>query len=138
MPGSGKPTGRYLLDTSAILAYLLNEPEAVRIDALHREATLPFIALSELYAALWLRFGQAKADGAVATLRQWSLPWVWPTEETLLLAGRWRALHRLGLADSLIAALAYLQHADLVTKDHDFLVLQPDLRILFLGSSLSQ
>lgn len=132
MPASAKRRAPYLLDSSAILAYLLNEPEAARVGAIHRQASLPFIALSELYAALWLKLGQAKADEAVAAIREWQLPWLWPREDTVLLAGRWRAMHRLGLADSFIAALAFLHHATLVTKDSDFQALQPDLKLLFL------
>lgn len=132
MPASAEREAIYALDSSAILAYLLNEPHASRIDALHAQASLPFIALSELYAALWLKFGQPKADEAIAAIRAWQLPWLWPTEETVLLAGRWRAIYRLGLADSFIAALTYLHHATLVTKDPDFHSLEPDLKLLFL------
>ncbi len=135
MSGSAqsKVTAGYVLDTSAIVAYLLNEPQAAQVEKLHRESALPFVSLCELYAALWLRFGQVKANEAVATIQHWNLSWVWPTEQTLLLAGRWRALHRLGLGDSLIAALTYLSQMTLVTKDRDFLVLKPDLHILLLA-----
>ena len=132
MPGSAKQGATYLLDSSAILAYLLNEPAAAKVNSIHGQSSLPFIALAELYAALWLRFDQAKADEAVAAIKEWRLPWIWPTEESVLLAGRWRAMHRLGLADSFIAALALISQMTLVTKDTDFHPLQQDLRILFL------
>ena len=69
MPASRARSVKYLLDSSAILAYLLDEPEAARVGALYQQAGLPFVALSELYAALWLRFGQAKSDEAIATIR---------------------------------------------------------------------
>jgi len=134
MPASAKRPPRYLLDTSAILAYLLNEPAAGRVAALQTQAALPFVSVAELYAALWVRLGQAKADEAVAAVRAWELPWLWPTEEVVLLAGRWRAVYRLGLADSFIAALAFLTHATLVSKDPDFRPLQPDLRLLDLSA----
>lgn len=132
MPASAKRVPRYLLDTSAILAYLLNEPAAGRVAALHSQAALPFVAVAELYAAIWLKLGQAKADEVVAAVRAWALPWLWPTEEAVLLAGRWRAVYRLGLADSFIAALAFLSHTTLVTKDPDFRPLAPDLHVLDL------
>ena len=132
MSASSRRAPRYLLDTSAILAYLLNESAAGRVAALHAQAAIPFIAVGELYAALWLKFGQAKADEAVGVIRAWQLPWFWPTEETVLLAGRWRAMYRLGLADSFIAALAFLAQVPLVTKDPDFRPLQPDLQLLDL------
>jgi predicted nucleic acid-binding protein len=132
MPASAKHPPRYLLDTSAILTYLLNEPAASRVAALQHQAALPFVAIAELYAAVWLKLGQAQADEAVAAVRAWQLPWFWPTEEAVLLAGRWRAVYRLGLADSFIAALAFLSQTTLVTKDPDFRPLQPDLRLLDL------
>ena len=132
MPASAKPEVAYLLDTSAILAYLLNEPEAARVAALHKQAALPFVALAELYAALWLRFGQPKADEAIASIRSWQLPWFWPSEEVVLLAGRWRAIYRLGLADGFIAALACFHQVTLVTKDTDFRPLEKDLQLLYL------
>ena len=121
-----------MLDSSAILAYLLNEPEAGRIASLRAQASLPFVAPAELYAALWLKFDQAKADAAIAAIRAWQLPWLWPTEETVLLAGRWRAVYRLGLADSFIAALTFVHRATLVTKDLDFRGLNQELKLLFI------
>ena len=132
MPASARAETLYLLDTSAILAYLLDEPEARRVATLHKHAAVPFVALAELYAALWIRFGQAKADEAVAAIRAWELPCLWPSEEVCLLAGRWRALHRLGLADGFIAALACFYHATLVTKDSDFHPLEQDIQLLYL------
>lgn len=135
MSASDRPEVPYLLDTSAVLAYLLNEPQAKRIADLHRESAIPFIALSELYAAIWLRFDQAKADEVIATVQAWSLPWVWPTKDVVFLAGRWRAIYRLGLADSYITALAFSNQMTLVTKDSDFRTLQSELRLIYLGSN---
>lgn len=132
MPSSSPTTERYLLDTSAILAHVLNEAEAPRVAAICKQAAIPFMAYYELYAALWTKFGQAKADHTVAAIREWHLPWIWPSEESVLLAGRWRVRHRLGLADAFIAALAFTHHLTLVTKDLDFLILQSDLKLLYL------
>lgn len=133
MPSSPKEAGAaYLLDTSVLWAYLLNEPGGGQVASLYRQSRIPFIAISELYSTVWLRFGQPKADQVVATVREWKRPWVWPTEEAVFLAGRWRAIHRLGLADSFIAALAYVHQAILVTKDTDFQVLRHECRLLFL------
>ena len=97
-----------------------------------QHAALASISIAELYAALWRRFGQAKANEVVATLKQWQRPWLWLTEETLLIAGRLRATHRLGLGDSLIAALALGADATLITKDSDFRPLAPSLKLLSL------
>ena len=50
----------------------------------------------------------------------------------MLLAGRLRAMHRLGLGDSFVAAFALASNAILVTKDNDFRALAPELKLLFL------
>jgi predicted nucleic acid-binding protein len=132
MPTSAKPSPTYLLDTSAILAYLLKEAEGSRVHAVAERAAIPFISIAELYAMLWNRFDRSKADEVIATLKEWQRPWLWPTEGVLLLAGKFRALYRLGLADGLIAALAVVHGVTLVTKDPDFRALRPDLKLLEL------
>jgi len=38
-----------VLDTSALIAYLTNEPEAEHVAGLKSKAALPFMALTELY-----------------------------------------------------------------------------------------
>jgi predicted nucleic acid-binding protein len=58
---------------------------------------------------------------------------VWPDEPINLLAAELKATHRLGIADSYIAACAMSRHAVLVTKDPDFNVLVPDLTLLQLA-----
>ena len=122
----------YLLDTSAILAYLLNEPAGHRVKAFFPRAALASVSIAELYAVLWLRYGPAKANETVAMIKQWQRPWLWPTEEILLLAGRLRAVYHLGLGDGFVAAFALATHTILVTLDNDFRVLQHDLRLHYL------
>lgn len=133
MPAPPNGTVSYLLDTSAIIAYLLSEPEAGRVWALRAEAAIPFIALTELYAAMHGKLGQAKADEAVALVKGWHLPLVWPNEASVLLAGRWNARYKMGFGDSYIAALAFHTRTVLVTKDLDFNPLRPALKLLQLS-----
>ena len=132
MPTSPDPAVTHLLDTSAVLAYVLNEPEASYVAPLYPHMALAFISIAEMYAALWLKFSQSKANEVIATIKEWQRPWLWPTENTVLLAGRFRAVYRLDLADSFIAALASVHNVTLVTKDQDFRTLQPELKLRFL------
>ena len=43
------PQARYLLDTSALIAYLANESGSQVVARLRTQSAIPFIALSELY-----------------------------------------------------------------------------------------
>ena len=117
---------RYLLDTSAILTLLEDEKGAERVEALLREGQvlLPFLVLLETYYITLQERSEAVADRRYALLKQLPATFLWSVDEpTLLTAARFKARHRLSLADALIAAFAVQQGAILVHKDPEFEVL---------------
>ena len=122
----------YILDTSAILAYLAGESGSERLATHHRNSAIPFMALSELYYVIWQKKGKAAADGAVALVKAWKLPLLLPDERVILMAGRLKAMYRLGIADSYMAAFALDRAGTLVTKDPDFQALRTEIKILAL------
>ena len=130
---AGEPVYRYTLDTSALIAYLAQEPGGERLAEIRHVAAIPFAAVTELYYTTWRRQGQPLADVTVQHVLDWRLPMLVPNERTSLFAGSLKARFRLGLADSFIAAFALSQGATLVTKDPDFHLLEPQLRLLFLS-----
>ena len=130
--GSGKPAFTHLLDTSAVIAYLAQEPGADRVKDLRQALGIPFIVLSELYYVTWRKQDQWVADEVIHEVLGWHLPLLLPDERVSLSAGFLKARYSLGVADSFIAALALAHRATLVTKDPDFRVLQPDLKLLDL------
>ena len=114
---------RYLLDTSAILTLLEDEKGAERVEALLREGQvlLPFLVLLETYYITLQERSEAVADRRYALLKQLPATFLWSVDEpTLLTAARFKARHRLSLADALIAAFAVQQGAILVHKDPEF------------------
>ena len=129
---SGNPSVAYVLDTSAIVAYLAQETGGDRVKHVRESAGIPFIALTELYAVMWRKHGHVSADETLQSVLGWHLPLLAPDERISLSAGYLKARHSLGIADSYVAALALASQATLVTKDHDFLSLKPDLTILLL------
>lgn len=129
---SAKPTPRYILDTSALIAYLAEETGAERVRAVRHAAAIPFIALTELYYITWRQQDQALADRTMHHVLGWHLPFLTADEQLSLSAGYVKARYQLGVADSFIAAFALAHRAILVTKDPDFRVLQPELRLLNL------
>jgi predicted nucleic acid-binding protein len=111
---------RYLLDTSALVAYLANESGSQIVARCRNAAAIPFIALTELYYLIWSRKGRVEADFHYGIVKSWKLPILLPNERVLLSAGRLKAQYQMGIADSFVAALAIEGGLLLVTKDKDF------------------
>ena len=131
--GSSASPPAYVLDTSALIAYLAQEPGSGRVRELKTSAALPFVALTELYYVVWRKQDQVVADETIREVLSWHLPLLTPDERLSLSAGYLKARYRLGLADSFMAAFAMAYGASLVTNDPDFHALQPSLKLLFLG-----
>lgn len=111
---------KYLLDTSAVLTFLEDEAGAERVEALlrHEQVLLPYLALLETYYITLQEKSEDVADKRYALLKQLPVTILWDVDEpTLLTAGRFKAYHRLSLADAIIAAFAARQEALLVHKD---------------------
>jgi predicted nucleic acid-binding protein len=132
----------YVLDANAILALLLNEPGADRVDELILEAdrsNKPLLVSvanwGEVFYLSWQRHGEQAAKQAVNRLSR--LPFrVIPVElAQALKAGEIKVLHKIPYVDSLAAALAMLNGATLVTSDRDFEKLGRHFPILWLARS---
>ena len=130
---STSPTGTYVLDTSALITYLAEERGADKVKAVRVSASLPFIALTELYYVLWRKQDQVLAEEAIQHVLSWRLPLLTADERLSLSAGYLKARFRLGLADSYMAAFALASQASLVTKDPDFRALEPELKLLYIA-----
>jgi len=111
---------KYLLDTSAVLTFLEDENGADRVETLLRQEDilLPYLVLLETYYITRQEETADVADKRYALLKQLPSTILWDVDEpTLLTAGRFKAHHRLSLADAIIAAFALRQGAVLVHKD---------------------
>jgi predicted nucleic acid-binding protein len=113
----------YVLDTSALLALIEDEDGAGRVESILRDEKvfLPFMVLLEVHYITRQERGQGEADRRYAFLKQLSCEILWQLDEpTLLTASRFKAGHRLSLADAMIAAVAQRQQATLVHKDPEY------------------
>ncbi|HUP43215.1 MAG TPA: PIN domain-containing protein [Thermoanaerobaculia bacterium] len=130
----------YVLDTSALLAFIQREPggEQVleilgsRVDGELHEPTaaeasgeappvyLPFLSLMECDYQLRRRFGYYESERLLRMLRAWPVELVESSERWRREAARIKAEHSLSLADAWIAALALLRSARLVHRDPDY------------------
>lgn len=115
-----------------LIAYLNNEPEAGKVARCLSAACIPFMALSELYYLVWRDQGERQADLIHALVTHWGAPVLFPDDKCMLIAGRFKAKYRLGIADSYIAAVAEMHNLTLLTKDPDFKVVADELAVHFL------
>lgn len=85
------------------------------------QVSLPWLVLLEVHYITQQKRGQAEADRRYALVKQLPATILWEIEEpTVLTAARFKATHRISLADALIAAMAVGQKAKLLHKDPEF------------------
>lgn len=122
----------FVLDTSAVIAYLANEKGAAEITKVKERSSMPFIVLSELYYVIWQKRSKADADNIYGLVKSWHLPILIPGERVILIAGRFKALYKLGIADSYIAAFTFDSESTLITKDRDYNILKDEIKLFQL------
>jgi predicted nucleic acid-binding protein len=121
-----KPTtagALYLLDTSALLTFIEDEPGSDRVEEVLKDAAilLPWPVLMETYYITLQEKGRAEADRRYALLRQLRAEILWTMDEPILLtAARLKAEHHVSLADAVVAAFAIRNNAVLIHKDPEF------------------
>jgi predicted nucleic acid-binding protein len=121
----------YVLDTSALLALIEDEPGADRVEDLLRAAVvlLPFVVGLEVSYISAQERSADEADRRLALLRRLPVHWLASVPDTVLVtAGMLKAQHRLSLADALIAAFAADAGAILVHKDPEYEALAAAVR----------
>ncbi len=117
------PSVLYLLDTSALLTFIEDEPGSDRVEEVLKDAAilLPWPVLMETYYITLQKKGRAEADRRYALLRQLRAEILWAMDEPILLtAARLKAEHHISLADAVVAAFAIRNNAVLIHKDPEF------------------
>jgi len=130
---------RYVLDTSAIFAFTDQEEGASQVERIldlagkdQCRVEICSASLMELYYTTLQEVGEDQAARLLGMVKSWPIHWVFPDEQTLLLAGRFKARHRLSFADAQIAATAKRNDATLVHKDPEFAALAAEVRVIEL------
>jgi predicted nucleic acid-binding protein len=117
------PSALYLLDTSALLTFIEDEPGSDRVEEVLKDAAilLPWPVLMEIYYITPQEKGRAEADRRYALIRQLRAEILWTMDEPILLtAARLKAEHHVSLADAVVAAFAIRNNAVLIHKDPEF------------------
>jgi len=116
-------TDLFLTDKSAILTMMDSEEGADLVEDIlrTREILLPALVLFEVYYKSIQYRGVETAEMRYATLRSIRATHVSElTEPVLLKGGEFKAKYQISLADSIIAAYAFVHNATLVHKDPEF------------------
>jgi len=118
---------RYLMDTSALLTLIEDEPGADRVKEIFRrgQVILPWVALMEVYYMTLQEHGQQEAETRFAMLRHSSAEIIWNMDEaTIIRAGKIKAANKVPFADSVISSLAIQTESILVHKDPEYEALE--------------
>jgi predicted nucleic acid-binding protein len=120
------------VDSSALLAYFIGEPNAVDLERNKAKCRLPIMALFEVHSVLMRRQDRALADRYFGIVGSWGVPVLHTTDEIVLAASRLRSQYRLGTGDAFIAAASACERLPLLTNDSNVLSLSAEIRIIGL------
>lgn len=126
----------YLMDTSALLALMEDEPEADQVEELLRKerVLIPWVVLLEIHYVTTRRQGLAEADQRYGLLEKSGAIILWDNDERLVLqASRLTAQYKLSLADCLVAAHSLRHGSILVHRDPEYRQLESELEQLELS-----
>ena len=117
----------FVLDSYALLAYLQDELAGSRIEKLlddaRKEKCRLFFSLINLGEILYIierRGGIAKAQDALALIRQLPIEVPLVDEQTVFAAAHIKANHAISYADAFVVATAIQENATVVTADPEF------------------
>lgn len=132
-------TGRYVLDSFALLAFLEDEPGAERVQQLlaageKGRATLAMSLVNwgEVLYALQRSKGAEVREAAIGIIDQLPIDLVPPDRQQARAAADLKARHSVAYADCFAAALARARDAAGVTGDPEFKLLEKEARVVWL------
>jgi ribonuclease VapC len=129
----------YVLDSFALLAYLQDEPVASHVEKLLENAGkekcrifLSILNLGELLYITERKGGVAKAQDALALIRQLPITIVPADEQVVFSAAHLKANHTLSYADAFVVAVAVQENAVILTGDPEFQTVESIVKVEWL------
>lgn len=113
----------YLLDTSSVLSFLEDEKGSDRVEKLLNSTNviIPFIVYLEIFYITVREKGEEIGQKRYAMLKRLDVEYIdYMSEPVLLKAGLFKSRFKISLADSIIAAFAFMRNAVLVHKDPEY------------------
>jgi len=116
---------RFVLDTSALLAFMTGEKGADTVEKIlsgsNNRLLIPWAVLFEIYYVTRRTRGDKEADRRFVLVKELPALILWNMEEPdVLAAARIKAQFPISFADSIIAAAAFRLDATLIHKDPEY------------------
>ncbi len=129
----------FVLDTWSVMAYLEDEPTGEQVESLIADAheggtplMMSVVNVAEVWYGFARRSSEDKANQGVSELKQLGIEFIDADLKLALEAARFKAQHKMSLADCFAAALAKENKADLVTGDQEFKQVEGEVKILWM------
>ena len=129
----------YILDASALVAYLTREDKSQKVADLFAQALIKNSPLfinavnwAEVAYKIYQHLGESYWLQLRNELKAHPLHIVDVTPDIAETAAHLKYQYKLGLADAMAAALTKQQNATLITKDNDFKILDKVIKIVWL------
>jgi predicted nucleic acid-binding protein len=125
----------FLLDSSALIAFLQAEPGARRVLQLLEQSSrgeftifCSFVSLAEVQYITAADFGDEAARKAIADLKKLTITWIYADDALCAAAAEVKAAHKISFADSFVVATALRHDAILVHKDPEIAAIRTPLK----------
>ncbi len=129
----------YVLDTSALLAFIGNEAGADAVEELLEQAEsdeiaiiVSFMTFMEVHYITLQKCDEMETEERIQLMNSLPVLRVDSTENLGILASHFKANHHLSVADAWIAALAKERNATLVHKDPEFDQVEAEINVMKL------
>jgi len=129
----------YVLDASALLAFLEKKPSAPRVNELLKDTMrgraqilMSAVNYGEVYGKALREYGPERAGRTMGVVSSLPITLVDATSARALLAAGVKVKYKLYYADSFAAALCFEHKATLVTSDSDFRRLGHSFPVIWL------
>ena len=136
------PEKRMVVDSWALLAWIRDEPNAGRVNAILQDAEagkvrlyMSWINAGEVYYMLARKHSPQVADEFLGRLPSLPLQLVLPDDEDIIAAARMKSAVKLSYADAFAAVLSQTLGATLLTGDPELGQMSHVLRIEWIGPS---
>jgi predicted nucleic acid-binding protein len=131
-----------VFDSWALLAWLLDQPAAARIETLLQQAeqgdglqlVMSWVNVGEVYYMASRKLDAAKAEEFLKRLPSLPIRLVLPTEQDIIAAAKLKSTRRISYADGFAAALAQSEGAALVTGDPELKALADVVTVDWIGA----
>ena len=128
-----------VLDASALLALLFDQPGAEKVENLFHQAAnddkplqITAVNWAEVLYKMKLKHGVPGWEGAKHFESTMPLEVVLVDRDLAEVAAAMKVAYHLGLADAVAAALAKQRKAELITGDHEFKAVEKEIKINWL------